>query len=359
MKIMSLSEEDGMKAVNIYGQKIDPRSPCFIIAEAGVNHNGRLSLAYELVDAAREAGADAVKFQLFRTEEQVLPQTPAALYQYEHTGSENMYAMAGSYDLAWEKHVSIAEYCRKQGIFYMASCFDPLAVDFAKELGCGCIKIGSGEITNFPLLESAAASGLPVVLSTGMSSLYDVAWAVDYLNRCQVHSLVLMHCVSSYPASPEAMNLRAVITMSTAFGVPVGFSDHSSGTAIAAAAVAIGARVLEKHFTLDKGLPGPDHFMSLSPEELQDYVKTVRAVEAALGSGIKQPHHSELEMQTLARRSIVTTRPVMAGERLDVTNLTLKRAGSGIDPRNWEAVCGRAARVDIEAHVPLEWEMLW
>lgn len=348
-----------MKKVLIDGKIIDRQSPCFIIAEAGVNHNGSLGLALALVDAAREAGADAVKFQLFHTDEQVSKQAPTTEYQYQQTGADSMYDMARNYELQWEEHARIAEYCGKQGILYMASCFDPLAVAFARKLGCGCIKIGSGEITNFPLLGSAAHSGLPVILSTGMSNWYDVAWAVDYLYSCNIDSLVLMHCVSSYPAAPVSLNLRAIQTMSLAFDVPVGFSDHSSGCTMAAAAVALGARILEKHFTLDKKLPGPDHFMSVSPEELREYVNTVRAVELALGSGNKQPHESERDIKALARRSIVTSRRVQAGEKLDGDNLSLKRPGSGIDPRSWEAVCGRTARVDIESDVPLEWSMLW
>jgi N-acetylneuraminate synthase/N,N'-diacetyllegionaminate synthase len=330
----------------------------FVIAEAGVNHDGKLGQALQLVDAAAEAGADAVKFQLFRVEEQISGVAPTADYQQKHTGATTMTEMAKSYDLAWEAHREIAAHCRMRGIVYMASCFDPQAVDFYLGLGGLAIKVGSGEITNLPLLGHMARTGRPVLLSTGMSTLEEVAAAVDHLRRGGDGPLALFHCTSNYPTAPAAVNLRVIQTLAQAFGVPVGFSDHTSGSAVASAAVALGACMIEKHFTIDRGLPGPDHAMSLDPGELRQFVTSVREAEAALGSGIKYLQPGEAEVQRVARRSLVSTRLIRAGERLDESSIALKRPATGIAPHLLASVCGRIAAVDIPADVPIVWEML-
>ncbi len=344
--------------VFIGDRRVGPGEPCFIIAEAGVNHDGRIDQALQLVDVARDAGADAVKFQLFRVEEQISGVAPTAAYQKEHTGATTMVEMAKSYDLPWEAHREIAAHCRKRGIAYMASCFDPQAVDFYLQLSEAPIKVGSGEITNLPLLRHMARTGRPILLSTGMSTLAEVAGAVDLVRQSGPSPLILFHCVSNYPTTPETANLRVMPVLAQAFDVPVGFSDHTTGFVVAAAAVALGAALIEKHFTTDRTLPGPDHAMSLGPEELKHFVQGVRDIEAAMGSGVKQLQPGELEVQRVARRSLVSTRLIRAGEQLDEASITLKRPATGIPPHLRETVYGRIAAVDIPADVPIVWEML-
>ena len=344
--------------ISIARRSIGQDQPCFIIAEAGVNHNGSLELALKLVEVAHAAGADAVKFQLFRIEEQVSRVTPTADYQRNHTGLHTMADMAKSYDLPWEAHRIIAAHCRKVGIAYMASCFDTVAVDFLLELGGKAIKVGSGEITNYPLLAHIAATGKPILLSTGMSTLQDVAGAVEHIRAHGDSPLALFQCVSNYPADPATINLLVMQTLAQAFNVPVGFSDHTMGNIASVAAVALGACLIEKHFTLDKVLSGPDHAMSLNPGELHAFVSDIRLAESALGNGIKKLQPGELDVQRVARRSLVSATQIRAGEPLTDFNVTLKRPAIGIDPRLWEAARGRTAKTDIPADVPITWEML-
>ena len=347
-----------IESVDIAGRKIGSGYPCFIIAEAGVNHNGSLERALKLVDAAKEAGADGVKFQLFRADEQVSRVAATANYQRNRTGTKTMLEMAKSYDLPWEDHHPIVEHCHKLGIVYMASCFDKLAVDFLMSMGGSCLKVGSGEITNYPLLAHMAATGKPILLSTGMCTLEDVAGAVNHIREHGDSQIVLFQCVSNYPADPATINLRAMQTMATAFRVPVGYSDHTLGNAVAVAALALGACMIEKHFTLDKTLPGPDHAMSLEPAKLHDFIKAIRGAESALGDGIKQPHPGEVDNRMLTRRSLVSLRCIHAGEKLDDDNVTFKRPATGVDPRLWYVARGRTVAVDIPVDVPITWEML-
>jgi N-acetylneuraminate synthase/N,N'-diacetyllegionaminate synthase len=344
--------------LRIGARDVGPGRPCFVIAEAGVNHNGRLDLAFALVDAAKAAGADAVKFQLYRAEEQASRAARTADYQSERTGADSMLEMAKSYDLPWEAHREIVAHCRAVGITYMASCFDARAVDFLIEIGGDAIKVGSGEITNFPLLAHMSRTGLPVLLSTGMSTLEDVAAAVAAVREAGPSPLVLFQCSSNYPADPRTANLRVLTAYAHAFGVPVAYSDHTPGDLVAALSVAFGACMVEKHFTVDKTLAGPDHAMSLDPDELRRYVETIRTAEAALGDGVKRVLESERPTQLAARRSLVSAHALRAGERLDEGAVTLKRPASGIDPRLWAAVRGRETRVDIPADVPITWDML-
>ena len=348
-----------MSKIRIGERLVGDGERVFIIAEAGVNRNGSLEKALELVDAAQAAGADAVKFQLYRAGEQVSRAAQTADYQRDNTGADAMLEMARSYDLSWEAHHTIAAHCREVGIKYMASCFDWQAVDFLIELGGECIKVGSGEITNYPLLNYMSEhGGKPILLSTGMCTLADVAGAVEEIRTHGNAPLALFQCTSNYPAAPATANLRAMRTLAETFNVPVGFSDHNVGNAVAAAAVALGACLVEKHFTLDKTLPGPDHAMSLDPTELRAYVAAIRAVESALGDGIKQPSVDELKTLEVARRSLVSAREIKAGEALSVENTTLKRPATGIDPRLWKDVEGRRAAQDIAADLPITWEML-
>lgn len=347
-----------MKAFQVGGKTVGPGHPCFVIAEAGVNHNGDLAMARRLVEAAAEAGADAVKFQLYDAAEQVSRAARTAGYQRDRTGEDDMLSMAAGYDLPWEAHFELAEHCRAVGIHYMSSVFDRRAADFLLRLGGDAFKIGSGELTNEPLLRYLAGLGKPILLSTGMSTLEDVAGAVERLRAHGDPPLLLFQCVSCYPAPPETANLRAMAVMAQAFGVPVGFSDHTPGSTVAVAAVALGASMVEKHFTLDRTLPGPDHAMSLSPAELREYVAAVRDAEAALGDGIKRPHPEEIPVREVARRGLVSGRDLRAGEVLGDDNVAFKRPALGIDPRFWETVRGRRLRVDVPADTPVTWEML-
>jgi N,N'-diacetyllegionaminate synthase len=347
-----------VREIEIGKHKIGPGHRCFIIAEAGVNHNGDLDLALKLVDIAAAAGADAVKFQLFLAEEQVSKNAKTVGYQLKHTASKTMLEMVKLYDLSWESHRQIFKHCKEVGIIYMASCFDKNAVDFLIDLGGDCIKVGSGEITNFPLLAYMASTKRPILLSTGMSEFSDIAMAVEHIRVNGEAPLALFQCVSSYPADPASINLRTMQTMAIAFGVPVGFSDHTIGSSVASAAIAIGASLIEKHFTLDKSLPGPDHAMSLDPNELNKFVSDVRNAEVALGDGVKRLHPDEKENQVATRRSLVSVREIKSGEQLDDTNVTLKRPATGIDPRLWDSVRGRKVKVDIPFDVPITWEML-
>lgn len=347
------------KEIRIGNKKVGHGNPCFIIAEAGVNHNGKLENALELVNIAHYAGADAIKFQLFRAEEQISKFAETAPYQRRKTKSVTMSGMTRSYDLPWEKHKDIVKYCKNIGITYMSSCFDPLAVDFLiNELGGDCIKVGSGELTNYPLLKYMAQTGKPIILSTGMSTLDDVKGAVEHIQYYGNSPLVLLHCVANYPAESLSINLRAILTMAEEFNLPVGYSDHTVDNTVAIAAVAMGACVIEKHFTLDKNLPGPDHSMSLDPEEMKAFVKAIRLTESALGDGIKKPIADELEMQKYSRRSLVSAKKINVGEKLNGGNVTLKRPATGIDPRSLEKALGRTAKVDIQSDIPITWEML-
>ncbi|MBN1269154.1 MAG: N-acetylneuraminate synthase family protein [Kiritimatiellae bacterium] len=344
--------------LEVAGRRIGPAHPLFLIAEAGVNHNGKLDLALALVDAAVRAGADAVKFQLFRLEEQVAAAAPTARYQEERTGQATMRDMAHGYDLPWEAHRAIAAHCAECGIHYLASCFEPTAVDLLRELGGPCIKIGSGEITNVLLLDHAARSGLPVLLSTGMSTMEDVTDAVDVLRGAGCKDLLLLHCVSSYPADVKTMNLRAIQTLQQVFGVPVGLSDHTRGTGAAIAALALGACLVEKHLTLDRNMEGPDHAMSMAPGEMAVFIRDLRELQAGLGDGVKRLLEEERATQSVARRGLVALRDLPAGERLSRENTAFKRPAVGVDPRHWARVEGRALRVAVAADAPITLEML-
>ena len=345
--------------INLGGRLVGPSQPCLIIAEAGVNHNGSLELACQLVDAAARAGADAVKFQTFRAEAVVTPQAPKAQYQLANTGgTESQFAMLKRLELLPEHHRTLLERCRRRGILFLSTPFDRASADLLEDLDLPAFKIPSGEITNRPLLEHIAAKGRPVILSTGMSSLEEVARAVDILRAGGSPEIVLLHCVSNYPADPRDVNLRAMATMARAFGLPVGYSDHTLGVEAALAAVALGASVIEKHFTLDRGLPGPDHPASAEPAELAALVRGARVVEAALGHGRKEPAASEANTREVARRSLVAAVDIPAGAALGPEMVALRRPGSGLAPERLGEVLGRRARRGIAAGELLALEML-
>ncbi len=347
-----------VNTLNIAEKTIGPGHPCVIIAEAGVNHNGSEKRALELVDVAYDAGADAVKFQLYRKDEQVSKLARTAEYQRRNTGVDTVLELAELYEMPWECHHAIAAHCRELGIIYMASCFDIQAVKFLLGIGGDSIKVGSGEITNYPLLGHISSTGKTIILSTGMSNLSDVKGAVEYIRSHGESEVVLMQCVSNYPAATSSANLLVMDTYTKEFGVNVGFSDHTIGSTVAVAAVAMGACIIEKHFTTDKGLQGPDHAMSLDPNEFRAFVSTIREAEESIGDGKKVVHPDELETQEVSRRSIFASRFIAAGERIDVNNVTLKRPNVGIDPRLLTDVLGRVVMKDVDADTPIAWDVL-
>jgi len=331
-----------MRPVTVEGRRIGVDAPAWIIAEAGVNHNGDPALARKLVAAAAEAGADAVKFQTFRSAALVTAAAPKAAYQTRATtAGESQRAMLAALELDMPTHAELREHARKHGLTFFSSPFDEPSADALAALGVNAFKVPSGEIVNISYLRHLARFGKPLVISTGMATLDEVAVALDEVRASGDPPVVLLHCLSAYPAPVAEVNLRAMDTLRERFACPVGLSDHTLGISVALAAVARGATVLEKHLTLDKHLPGPDHAASLDPVEFAALVKGVREIEAALGDGVKRPMPSELDTRRVARKSIVAARPLAAGERLTPDALTLKRPGTGIPPAELPELIGR------------------
>lgn len=345
----------------------------FIIAEAGVNHNGDLALAYRLVDAAKKAGADAVKFQTFKAENVVSKTAEKAEYQKKTTdAAESQFEMIKKLELSFEDFGKIKKYCDKKGIVFVSTPFSYESVDFLESL-VPLYKIGSGEITNLPFLKYVARKGKPIILSTGMSTLGEVEEAINtiinanpsffistthYPSSITHHPLILLHCISNYPANFEDVNLKAMLTLKEAFKLPVGYSDHTLGIEISISAVALGAKVIEKHFTLDKNLPGPDDKASLEPQELTQMVVAIRNVEKSLGNEIKRPAQDELEVMKVVRRSLIAARDIRAGEVVKESDIAIKRPGTGILPKFKEIVIGMRPTRDIKKDEPFNWEDL-
>jgi N-acetylneuraminate synthase len=316
-----------------------------VIAEAGVNHNGDLALAERLVDIAAAAGADYVKFQAFRADRLASRGTPKAAYQRQHTdAAESQDAMLRRLELRPDDYRRLMDAAARRRIGFLCSPFDEESIELLAGLGVTALKIPSGELTNHDYLRRAASAASQLFLSTGMATLGEIERALDAMAGAGSPEIVLLHCVSSYPAPPAEANLRAIATLREAFGLPVGYSDHTEGTCIALAAVALGAVMLEKHFTTNRSLPGPDHAASLEPDELAALVGQVRQVEVALGDGRKRPMPSELETRGLVRKSLVLTRDLPAGHRLTAADLTVKRPGTGLAPERRGWVIGRALR---------------
>lgn len=338
-----------MQPVNIAGRHIGSSHPVFIIAEAGVNHNGDVHLAHRLIDTAAEAGADAVKFQSFVTEELITPEAPKANYQVETTGEpESQYKMLKSLELSAHEQVELKNHCEEVGILYLCTPYENTSVDMLDHMGVAAFKIASTDTTNIPFLQYIADKGRPVILSTGMSTLGEVEQAVDTLRTGGLDGkIVILHCTSDYPAPTSEVNLRAILTMQQAFGCPVGFSDHTPCIGASPWAVAVGACMIEKHFTLDHNMVGPDHRASLEPDELARLVRTVRDIEAALGDGVKRPMPSELPNKPLMQKSLVARRNIHAGEIITSKDLTSKRPGFGLLPSWFDRVVGKRAAVDI------------
>lgn len=330
-----------------------------VIAEAGVNQNGSMEIAKRLIDAAAEAGADYVKFQTFRAECLVGKTARKAEYQIRNTESgsgDSQYEMLKKLELSAEDHAVLIERCKQQGIRFLSTAFDLESVAFLDSLGLPLWKIPSGEITNFPYLRAIGQTGKPVILSTGMANIQEIEAAIEVLVKYGTprSDITLLHCTTEYPAPKNEINLRAMQTLRERFGLSVGYSDHTEGIEIPVAAVALGAVVIEKHFSLDRNMEGPDHKASLEPDELRQMVREIRNVEVALGSGEKIPAPAELKNIPIARKSIVAAIAIARGDMLTENNITTKRPANGLSPMLWEKVVGTCATRDFAPDEPIE-----
>jgi N,N'-diacetyllegionaminate synthase len=322
-----------------------------VIAEAGVNHNGSLILAKQLIDVAAEAGVDLIKFQTFVTERNISFNAPKAEYQIRNAESkeESQYEMVKKLEMSREMHESLIEHCRVRNIGFFSTGFDFESVDMLMSLGQNHFKIPSGEITNLPYLRYIGQFGKSVLLSTGMATMGEIEAAINVLEQVGTlrSNITVLHCTTEYPTPMVEVNLRAMQSIQAAFGVNVGYSDHTSGIEVAIAAVAMGASVIEKHFTLNRSLPGPDHQASLEPIELMAMVAAIRNIETALGDGIKRPTPSEMKNKPIARKSLVACRMIKVGEIFTSENISTKRPGTGISPMRWDEVMGKKAHRDF------------
>jgi N,N'-diacetyllegionaminate synthase len=328
-----------------------------IIAEAGVNHNGELNLAKKLVHAAAEAGADIVKFQSFRADELVTQVAVKADYQMRAVGAdETQHTMIRRLELTRDMHEAIIAQCEVCKIQFLSTGFDAGSIAMLAQLGAELFKIPSGEITNLPLIRQIGRLGQPVILSSGMSTLGEIEQAIDVLERAGLErsQITVLHCNTEYPTPMVDVNLRAMLSIRDAFEVAVGYSDHTLGIEVPIAATALGASVIEKHLTLDRNLPGPDHRASLEPDEFRAMVLAIRNIEVALGSAVKTPSASEAKNRTIARRSIVAKRQIRAGELFSEENIAAKRPGGGLSPMHWDEVIGRRAPRDFGADELIE-----
>lgn len=323
----------------------------FIIAEAGVNHNGSVKIAKKMIDVAVTAGADAVKFQTFKTELVVSKNAPKAEYQKETTDrSESQFDMIKKLELGKDAHKKLINYCHKNGIIFLSSPFDLVSIDLLNELGLKIFKIPSGEITNLPYLRKIGKLNKKVIMSTGMSDLGEIEDALDILisSGAKKENITVLHCNTEYPAPMKDVNLKAMLTIRDAFKVDVGYSDHTLGIEVPIAAVTLGATVIEKHFTLDKNMEGPDHKASLAPDELKEMIKAIRNIEIALGNSTKKPSPSESKNKMIVRKSIVAKRDIKKDQILSEDNLAIKRPGTGISPMRWDEVIGKVAKRDFK-----------
>jgi N,N'-diacetyllegionaminate synthase len=344
--------------IQLGSRTIGDGAPCFVIAEAGVNHNGNLAMAKQLAEAAKQSGADAVKYQTFHAESVVSAASPKAAYQQRITeAAESQLDMIRKLELPIGAFRELQDHCRKLGIMFLSTPFDDKSVDDLAAIAIPAFKIASGEVTNLPFLEHLARKRRPIILSTGMSSLAEVRTAVETLRAAGNRDLVLLHCVSNYPAEPGSANLHAMHTMREAFRVPVGYSDHTLGAAISLAAVALGACVIEKHLTLDNNLPGPDHKASLELKEFAGMVRGIRAVETALGDGRKRCMPEEEDTARVARRSLIAACNIPAGTTLAAEHIVILRPGTGMPPADRARILGKRVLRNVPAGTMLTAEM--
>lgn len=338
------------------GKKIvNKESSCFIIAEAGVNHNGDLKLAKKMIDGAKKSGADSIKFQSFRAEN--LAAKYAKKSKYQETGlKESHYQLLKRLELSEKDHKELIFYCRKRKIVFLSTPYDEESADLLEKLGVPAFKVGSGELTHLPLLKHLAKKKLPMIVSTGGSYLNEVKEAVETIKKEGNNKIILLHCASLYPTPFEDVNLRTMLTLKKEFNLAVGYSDHTLGIIVPIAAVAMGAKVLEKHFTLDKNLPGPDHKASSEPKEFKEMTEAVGKTEKALGSSFKKPTKNEKEERKLGWRSIATKTDISKGTIIKKDMISFKRPGIGIKPKEIEKIIGRKAKRDIKKDVLLSWK---
>lgn len=323
---------------------------CLVIAEAGVNHNGNLAIAKQLIDAAADAGADLVKFQCFSANQLATPQATMADYQTTNTDKPSkQLEMLRQLELRVEDYGALIAHSTSRGVGFFCTAFDIDGLNFLRSLGAKCFKIPSGEITNLPYLIRVASFGMPVILSTGMCNLGEIEEAIDAIESSGLprNLITVLHCNTEYPTPLRDVNLNAMISLKTAFGVAVGYSDHTLGIEVPIAAVALGATVIEKHLTLNRGMPGPDHKASLEPSEFAAMVRAIRNIESAMGSGIKRASDSERKNIPFARKSLVAIAPIRAGDPFSNLNIGAKRPGTGLSPMLWDEVVGRPARRDF------------
>lgn len=320
---------------------------CFIIAEAGVNHNGDINIAKKLVDAAFEAGVDAIKFQSFKAESLVTKDAPKAKYQKEATGNGNQYEMLKKLELSYQEHIILKKYCEEKGVTFISTPFDFESVDLLEKLNIPFYKISSGDLTNIPFLKYIARLNKPMIVSTGMANLGEIEIATQAIKQTGNNKISLLHCTSNYPTDYVDVNLNAMITLKNAFKIPIGYSDHTIGIEVPIAAVSMGAKIIEKHFTLDKQMDGPDHKASLNPQELKQMVISIRNIEKAFGDGIKKCTNSEENTKKVARKSIVASVNIRKGEVISYENITFKRPGNGINPMFVDEIIGKTAVCDI------------
>lgn len=329
----------------------------FIIAEAGVNHNGDKNLAYKLIDIAKESGANAVKFQTFKAEKGISKYTKMADYQKKNLGKEDsQIEMIKKLELSYKDFEDLKKYCDEKGIIFLSSPFDEESIEFLDKL-VPYYKIPSGEIVNYPFLKLIAEKNKPIIMSTGMANLSDVEKALDTIYSINQHAeIYLLHCTTNYPTPYEEVNLKAMITLKEAFKIPVGYSDHTLGIEVPIAAVAMGAQIIEKHFTLDRNLPGPDHKASLEPNELKAIVNAIRNIEKALGNGIKKPNKSEKEIEKVVKKKLIATRDIKSGETISEKDIAIKRSNIGLSPDFLEVIIGKKIIKNIKEDEGFTWE---
>jgi N,N'-diacetyllegionaminate synthase len=337
---------------------------CYIIAEVGVNHNGSEEMAIKLIDAAVSAGADAVKFQTFKAELLVQKGTDKAEYQKKQTGSGDQFSMLKKLELSDDAHLRLSQYCKHKSIDFLSTGFDSNSIDMLLNLGMQRLKVPSGELTNKPYIDYVVEKNIPIILSTGMADMHEVreavSWIKSHRNKLEfrdplANMLTILHCTSSYPAPLESVNLKAMQSIADALKLPVGYSDHTAGILIPPVAVAMGAKVIEKHITMDRNLEGPDHQASIEPKELSQMVQNIRNVEVSLGDGVKAPDALELDTRKVVRRSVTLSKNVKKGEYLTINNLTLLRSEGEIPPKYLENIIGKTATHDLEAGGSLMW----
>ena len=338
-----------LKTITIQGKEVGGGKPIFVIAEGGVNHNSNCDLALKLVDAAADAGADAIKFQRWRAEQLVTKEGTMAEYQKRNTGKEeSQFDMLKKLELKEEWYPQLFQRAKEKGIILLSTPHGGFeAIDFMEQYDFPAFKIASGDITNLPFLEYAARKGKPMLVSTGMSTMEEIKEAVDTIKKAGNDQILVFHCTTDYPLAPENVNLKAILTLMRELDVLVGYSDHTAGDQAAIMAVTLGACMIEKHFTLDRTMQGPDHIASTEPKEFQETVMKLKKISLIMGSGIKKPLAPELQYISVARKSIVANRDIKKGEKFTMENLAIKRPGTGIPPREFKNILGKKAKINI------------